>query len=49
MSVLYNLVEDLASDNTRLREENQTLKDEINRLKGEQGKPEFKPNIKKDG
>ena len=49
MSVLYNLVEDLASENTRLREENQALKDEINRLKGEQGKPEIKPNRKKDG
>ena len=39
VSILLNLVEALASDNTRLRQENQMLKDEINRLKGEQGKP----------
>ncbi len=48
-SVLYNLVEDLHSDNKKLREENQKLNNEINRLKGEQGKPDIKPNIKKDG
>jgi len=49
VSVLYNLVEDVFSDNTRLREENQALKDEINKLKGEQGKPDIKPNNKNDG
>ena len=49
LSVLYNLVEDVLSDNTRLREENQALKDEINKLKGEQGKPDIKPKNKKDG
>jgi Transposase IS66 family len=49
LSVLYNLVEDVFSDNTRLREENQALKDEINKLKGEQGKPDIKPNNKNDG
>ncbi len=49
VSVLYNLVEDLDSEISRLREDNQTLKDENNRLKGEQGKPDFKPNKKKDG
>lgn len=49
LSVLYNLVEDVLSDNTRLREENQALKDEINKLKGEQGKPDIKPNNKNDG
>ena len=38
VSVLLNLVEVLASDNARVRQENQALKDEINRLKGEQGK-----------
>lgn len=49
ISVLLNLIEMLASDNVRLRQENQILKDEINRLKGEQGKPEIKANIKKNG
>jgi regulator of replication initiation timing len=49
LSVLYNLVEDVLSDNTRLREENQALKDEINKLKGEQGKPDIKANNKNDG
>lgn len=49
VSVLLNLVEMLASDNARLIQENQLNKDEINRLKGEQGKPEIKANSKKDG
>jgi hypothetical protein len=49
VSVLLNLIEELASDNARLRQENQVLNDEINRLKGEQGKPEIKANIRKDG
>jgi hypothetical protein len=49
VSVLLNLLEELASENARLRQENQMLKDEINRLKGEQGKPEIKANIRKDG
>ncbi len=40
--VLLNLVETLASENEKLREAQQELKDEINRLKGEQGKPEVK-------
>ncbi len=48
--VLYNLIEDIFSDNTKLRKENQTLKDEINNLKGEQGKPVIKPSRReKDG
>ena len=49
VSVLLNLIEVLSSDGSRLRQENQALKDENNRLKGEQGKPEIKPNTKKDG
>jgi len=48
--VLHNLIEDIFSDNTKLRQENQTLKDEINNLKGEQGKPVIKPSRReKDG
>jgi len=41
---LLNLVENLALENRELREENQRQRDEINRLKGEQGKPNIKPN-----
>ncbi len=44
-----NLVESLASENTRLTDIVQQLNNEINRLKGEQGKPEFPENNKKDG
>ncbi len=44
MTVLLNLVERLSRENAELREENQGLKDEINRLKGEQGQPDIKPN-----
>jgi hypothetical protein len=43
---LLNLVEELAAENRTLREEQQQLRDEINRLKGEQGKPKIKPNKK---
>ena len=41
---LLNLVEELAGENRKLREENQQLRDEINRHKGEQGKPKIKAN-----
>lgn len=41
---LLNLIEDLSADLRALQEENQRLRDEINRLKGEQGKPDIKPN-----
>jgi hypothetical protein len=47
VSILYNLVEDVVSDYTNLLEENQSLKDEVNRLKGEKGKPDIKANKKK--
>jgi Transposase IS66 family len=43
---LLNLVEELAGENRRLREENQQQRDAINRLKGEQGQPAIKPNKK---
>ena len=47
-SVLFNLIESSVTDNIKLRNENQSLKDEINRLKGEQGKPDIKANTKKN-
>jgi hypothetical protein len=40
---LLNLVERLVTENQAQREELQRLRDEINRLKGEQAKPSFKP------
>ena len=43
---LFNIIEELAAENAALRREVQNLKDEINRLKGEQGKPKIKPNKK---
>ena len=41
---LFNLVELFASENEKLTVENQLLKNKINELKGEQGKPDVKPN-----
>lgn len=46
ITLLLNLVEELKQDNDRLRGEVQPLRDEINRLKGEQGKPPIKPGRK---
>ena len=43
---LLNLVESLAGDTAQLTKTVQQLNDEINRLKGEQGKPEFSSSIK---
>jgi hypothetical protein len=40
---LLNLIEQLIAENQAQREELQRLRDEINRLKGEQGKPTFRP------
>jgi hypothetical protein len=45
---LINLVEVLASDNEELKIENQQLKNEVNILKGELGKPDIKPKNSKD-
>jgi regulator of replication initiation timing len=47
---LFSLVEVLSCENEKLTIENQQLKNEINVLKGEQGKPNIKPknNNKKD-
>lgn len=39
--LLFNLIEELSSDNKTLREDNQKLRDENAHLKGEQGKPKI--------
>lgn len=44
---LLNHVELLYKENIGLKKDNQQLKDEINRLKGEKGKPIFSPNTNK--
>lgn len=44
---LLNLIEDLSADLRDAQVENQRLRDEINRLKGEQGKPNIKGNVPK--
>lgn len=41
---LLNLVEKQAADLREAQIENQRLRDEVNRLKGEQGKPKIKRN-----
>jgi len=41
-----NLMEIVTNEREKLRKENQQLNDEINRLKGEQGKPNIKKNTK---
>ena len=45
---LLNLIEDLTADLRAAQAEIQRLRDENNRLKGEQGKPTIKPNKKPD-
>jgi hypothetical protein len=42
VEILLNLIEQLHSQVEDLEQENQKLRDEINRLKGEQGQPEIK-------
>ena len=46
---VLNLVEELVAENQKQREEIQGLRDENNRLKGEQGKPKIKPGRKPPG
>jgi regulator of replication initiation timing len=41
---LFNVIEAVVSENVTLQQANQGLRDEVNRLKGEQGKPDVKPN-----
>ena len=43
--LLLNVIESQSKNIEELRNENQSLKDEINRLKGEKGKPKFSPNV----
>ncbi len=43
VSTLLNLIECLVADNEKFKNENQGVKDELNKLKGEQGKPDIKP------
>lgn len=47
ISMLLNLIEEMQSDIQGLRAENASLRDEIQRLKGEQGRPDIKPSKKK--
>ncbi len=47
VELLLNLIEQLNSKVIELEAETQKLRDENNRLKGEQGKPEIKANKKK--
>jgi len=47
--MLLNLVESLKQDNAGLRSQVQHLRDEVNRLKGEQGKPDIPGRKKKQG
>ena len=44
LSILINLVETLSEENEKLKFEIQKLRDENNRLKGEQGKPNIRGN-----
>ena len=46
VQVLLNIVEQLARNAQQQKEENQFLKDEINRLKGEQGRPAIRAQKK---
>jgi len=48
-NALINLIEELSSENRRLKDEIQRLRDENNRLKGEQGKPDIKGDTQKPG
>jgi hypothetical protein len=45
---LRDQIEDLFSENRNLKEEVQTLKDQLNKAKGEKGKPNIKPSIDPD-
>lgn len=44
IEALYGIIKNLAATNSALQEELQQVRDELNRLKGEQSKPDIKPN-----
>jgi len=46
--LLLNIAEESASTIKKLTEQVQELRDEVNRLKGEKGKPTFKPKLPPD-
>ncbi|OFZ26730.1 MAG: hypothetical protein A2381_17220 [Bdellovibrionales bacterium RIFOXYB1_FULL_37_110] len=45
--VLKNIIEDLTQENKKYKEETQQLRDLVNKLKGEKGKPDIRPPKKK--
>ena len=45
ITLLLNVIESQSQIIEELRKENQSLKDEINRLKGEKGKTKISPNV----
>lgn len=45
LKLLLNVIESQSQTIEELKKENQSLKDEINRLKGEKGKPKILPNV----
>jgi len=47
VEILLNLIEQSQTEIKELQKENQLLRDENNRLKGEKGKPDIKANVKK--
>ncbi len=49
VTTLLNIVEASLAENEDLKKENQSLKDEVNRLKGEQGVPNIRTAKKADG
>ncbi len=48
LNTLVNLVEILVEKNSELEQKNKNLQDEVNRLKGEQGKPNIRKQSKND-
>lgn len=44
---LFNIIEKVVAENEQLKQTVQELKNEINTLKGEKGKPDIKPNTQK--
>ena len=48
LNTLVNLVEILVEKNSELEQKNKNLQDEVNRLKGEQGKPDIRKQSKND-